>query len=295
MSRPPLLPTAPDHERHDPLLMAQFAAGDALDPEQQRLANRLATTCEPCGALVDDLRAVSAAVAWEPLPPRRRDYRISPEQAMQQRGGWVSRLMRRLALPRAGHLRPAAAGVMSLGLLFVVAGAAWPFDSTPHDAVVPAPVPRQEDAAAPATAAAAFFDDAAEGAVAPKSEPVTDTDTAAGDTSQKAARVREIEPQALAQDSSEMAADGATQQDLALEAVAGDVEPSAGTDSSAALDLARPASSGVAESETGATSAADVIDIQTVLVALGLVLAAGGALVLMLVWLARRSADPFLR
>jgi hypothetical protein len=121
-------PTAPaaDHAHHDALLVAQFAAADLLEDGQQQEAQRLVATCGSCARLAADLRAVSSAVAWEPVPPRRRDFRIDPEQAERLQGNGLTRLMRRLSLPRSAALRPAAAGLLSLGLVFVVAGYAWP-------------------------------------------------------------------------------------------------------------------------------------------------------------------------
>ena len=73
-----------------------------------------------------DLRAVSLAVAREPVPPRRRDYRLSPEQAHELSGNAFTRWLRRLSPPNSRAFQPLAAGVLSVGLLFVVAGYAWP-------------------------------------------------------------------------------------------------------------------------------------------------------------------------
>lgn len=131
MSRPgPLPPAAPDHDRHDRLLVAQFAAGDPLSPEQQAQAQRLVAGCGACAALAADLPAVSRAVAGEPVPPRRRDYRLSPEQAAELQGTALTRFLRRLSLPSSRAFGPAAAGVLSIGLLLVVAGYAWPDGGT---------------------------------------------------------------------------------------------------------------------------------------------------------------------
>ena len=123
MSRPGLPPPAPDHDRHDALLVAQLDAGDPLKPEQQAEARRLIGTCGACAALAADLPAVSRAVAQEPVPPRRRDYRLSPQQAEELWGNALTRFLRRLSLPSARAFQPAAAGVLSIGLLLVVAGA----------------------------------------------------------------------------------------------------------------------------------------------------------------------------
>lgn len=123
-------PPAADHERHDAMLVAQFVAGDPLAPEQQGRAQRQIAECGACAQLAADLRAVSVMVAGEPVPPRRRDFRLSPDQAEELRGNAFSRLLRRLSLPSARAFQPAAAGVLSVGLLFVVAGYVWPEGGT---------------------------------------------------------------------------------------------------------------------------------------------------------------------
>ena len=114
------------HETHDALLVAQLASGDPLDAAQRQQAERLVATCLECAALAADLRAISRVVAWEPLPPRRRDFRLSVVEAERLRGSMLTRLLRRVSLPQVGALRPAAVGAMSIGLLFVVAGNVWP-------------------------------------------------------------------------------------------------------------------------------------------------------------------------
>lgn len=130
MPRPRPLPPTSDHERHDALLVAQFVAGDPLKPEQQAEAQRLVAGCGGCAALAADLPAVSRAVAHESVPPRRRDYRLSPEQAEELRGNALTRLLRRLSVPSSRAFQPLAAGVLSIGLLFVIAGYAWPENGT---------------------------------------------------------------------------------------------------------------------------------------------------------------------
>ena len=119
-------PPARAHDEHDPLLVAQAAAGDPLDPARAPEAQAWLRTCPHCAALAADLEHISAAVAHEQVPPRRRDFRLTAEQAEQLQGNAFTRLLRRLAAPRARALGPAAAGVLSLGLVFVVAGYALP-------------------------------------------------------------------------------------------------------------------------------------------------------------------------
>ena len=60
------------------------------------------------------------------MPPRRRDFRLAPEQAEQLTGSVLTRLLRRVSLRGATAFRPAAAGLLSAGLVFVLAGYAWP-------------------------------------------------------------------------------------------------------------------------------------------------------------------------
>ena len=127
MPRQRLTPSpSADHAGHDALLVAQLAGGDPLDASQQQAAERLVATCSHCAALAADLRAISRVVAWEPLPPRRRDFRLDASQAERLRGSRVTRFLRRFSLPEPRGLRQAAVGAMSIGLLFVVAGNVWP-------------------------------------------------------------------------------------------------------------------------------------------------------------------------
>jgi hypothetical protein len=349
MSRPGPLPTAPDHQLHDPMLIAQITAGDSLDPDQQREGEWLVSSCGACAALADELRAVSGAVAWEPTPPRRRDFRLSPEQAETLQGNVLTRFVRRLALPSASALRPAAAGVMSIGLLFVVAGNVWPADTADQMSTDVVLAPAAEASAPPLPAAAdgfsaseelealdadqlgSFADIIAEqdlgssGIAAPSRTEQQNSEIPAPDAvdasgAKKATRALE---------EAELA-DLGERVDRDLPAVASDAlepagtpgaasitsETDAGSDDESRSDALRhqaPEPTSVAATEVdvlgGAGPAADdslaeavaiegadsAISIETMLVALGLVLAAGGALLLILIWLARRTADPLLR
>ena len=235
------LPTAPDHELHDALLVAQAASGDELQPDQQRLADQLISTCGACASLAADLRAVSGAVAWEPTPPRRRDHRISAEQAEELRGSLFSRFMRRLAMPQSRGLRPAAAGVMSLGLLFVVAGTAWPGDMVQPTSLDEAPpplpfatAPLVEEPDAPAAAPAdvlenalrdsveaEFFGEFREGSVGEDDADQPAAARSAPDAASKA--VGQVEPEALGDEIRGQAGEG-------LKSRAAETELAAGSD-----------------------------------------------------------------
>src|SRR6188508_3237780 len=95
-------PSSPVHASHDELLVAHLAGRDDLDPREHAMASALVAGCPDCARLASDIAAISAAVATEPVPPRRRDFRISPEQASSLRGSPFQRLMRRFALPSSG-------------------------------------------------------------------------------------------------------------------------------------------------------------------------------------------------
>ena len=170
MSQRHALPPAPDHERHDPMLVAQFVAGDELEPEQQAEAQHLVTVCGACAALAADLRVVSTTVAHEPVPPRRHDFRLSPEQAEELSGNVLTRLLRRLSLPSARAFQPAAAGILSIGLVFVAAGYIWPDGGT----ITVQSAPNYVDWSPSAPASTPIEDAGDEGLAAPLVEPGAD-------------------------------------------------------------------------------------------------------------------------
>jgi hypothetical protein len=345
MPAPRPAPPLVDHAQHDPLLIAQHAAGDPLDAAQHEEAARLVAGCHDCAVLAADLRAVSAAVAWEPVPPRRRDFRIDAGRAEQLRGSALQRFLRRLALPETRVLRPVAAGVMSVGLLFVVAGTAWP-DSQ----AVPGsdPVLQSEALLAPsgplASPPAAALQMEAPAAVSPAAAPAGDvsgSDTSAADEVNAAAEMQAFSSEDVGS-VTEQADDGAVRDasgsDASAAAGAADAADAAEAPvdtslrskalpdvpaSSPAADAAADAAVGAAlppEATPGevplAAVAAEVVPADDVsrpeesalaageakrlpagaaLVVLGVVLAAGGALLLLLTWLSRRARDPLLR
>lgn len=127
-----------DHAQHDPLLIAQLAAGDPLPPEQHAEAARLLASCPECARLAADLAAISRAVAQEPVPPRHRDFRFDEERAARLRGSPLTRFLRGLSAPRPGTLRPVAAGALSLGLVFMLAGTVLPRLTGPSAQLTPA-------------------------------------------------------------------------------------------------------------------------------------------------------------
>ena len=87
-----------DHSRHDQLLVARLAAGDASE-EEQPAAQALVDGCSDCAALAADLRLLSSALASLPQPARQRDFRLTQEQADRLRGGLLQRLTARAGRP----------------------------------------------------------------------------------------------------------------------------------------------------------------------------------------------------
>jgi len=122
-----------DHARHDRLIVTRFAGDDAYPTEIDE-ARELVGTCPECARLADDIRALMSATSELPAPRRPRDFRLSREQAENLRGSFLERLLRPLAAPRLGVLRPVAGVAMSLGLALAVAGVALP---TPLPASAP--------------------------------------------------------------------------------------------------------------------------------------------------------------
>jgi hypothetical protein len=114
--------TLNQHDRHDRVLVARYAAGDAYELEIDD-AKQLVDSCADCAALASDIRFISARTAELPAARRPRDFRISPEQAEQLRGSWLDRLMRNISAPGATVIRPLAGAALAIGIALVVVGA----------------------------------------------------------------------------------------------------------------------------------------------------------------------------
>lgn len=105
----------PTHHDHDPLLIAAHAAGDLSGRDEDRALHLLAD-CPTCSGLAADIRALSVAVAELPVPARRRDFTLSPDDAARLRpGGWRG-LLQLAAGPRFSLAGPLGATFASLGV-----------------------------------------------------------------------------------------------------------------------------------------------------------------------------------
>jgi hypothetical protein len=324
----------PSHDQHDRLLVGQLVAGDPLDPTRAAEARALLMRCPECAALAADLRLLPAMVAHEPVPPRRRDFRLSPQQAEQLSGNAVTRFLRRLSLPQAHAFAPAAGAVMSIGLVFVVAGYAWPDGSTlsvPSGAVEePAPsaivTPAADGFESLSQEAASPVADAVDGADAPG--PAEDEDTsnrarslAAPDGATPDPEFFESLPESQAGTSEalmqqELAVEASPVQDAVAEMAAAAEAMDAGAtdaDATALLDdmatmfaeaTGAPAAKaaddaalagGADATLDGATGPDTSEGLERLLIVVGAALAVAGGALLLLSWLVRRTSDPLLR
>lgn len=112
----PLAPHSPAAEApdHDSLMVA-FDAGDLAGAEL-RAAASLAASCTGCAALVHDLAAIRGAMTALPVPPRRRDYRLTADDAARLRPSGWRRVLEWLAAP-GSTVRPLATGLATLGVV----------------------------------------------------------------------------------------------------------------------------------------------------------------------------------
>src|SRR6516162_2550150 len=110
----------PAHDRHDLMLVAALAAGDATGREREA-AEALVASCADCAQLHADLQAIGTATAALPPVPRTRDFRLSETDTARLRpSGW----RRAVAWLRGGGtatgkgvaLRPLAVGLTTLGI-----------------------------------------------------------------------------------------------------------------------------------------------------------------------------------
>ena len=111
-----------EHRRHDRLLVARFAAGDAA-PGQEHEAQDLIRRCSDCAALAADISTISKSVAQLPAPARPRDFRLGTDDAARLRGSRFDRWLRTLTGSGWATVRPVAAVALSIGMVMSVVGA----------------------------------------------------------------------------------------------------------------------------------------------------------------------------
>lgn len=109
----PHIPAA-EAQDHAALIVA-LDAGDLAGPELLA-AESLAASCAGCAALVHDLAVIRGAMTALPVPPRRRDYRLTAEDAARLRPSGWRRVLEWLAAP-GSTVRPLATGLATLGVV----------------------------------------------------------------------------------------------------------------------------------------------------------------------------------
>lgn len=105
-------------------LVAALDAGDLTGAERAR-AELLTTACAGCATLLADLGAIRGAMTALPVPARRRDYRISHEDAARLRPSAWRRFLDWLAAP-GSTVRPLATGLATLGVVGLLLTAGLP-------------------------------------------------------------------------------------------------------------------------------------------------------------------------
>ena len=112
----PPAPHTPAAEAQDhAALIVALDAGDLAGAELLA-AESLAASCTGCAALAFDLAAIRGAMTALPVPPRRRDYRLTAEDAARLRPSGWRRLLEWLAAP-GSTVRPLATGLATLGVV----------------------------------------------------------------------------------------------------------------------------------------------------------------------------------
>lgn len=121
----PLVPHTPAAEAHDhAALVVALDAGDLAGPDLAR-AGALLAACPGCAALRDDLATIRHAMTALPAPVRRRDYRLTDEDAARLRPSGWRRVAGWLTAPRSS-VRPLATGLATLGVVGLLLTAGLP-------------------------------------------------------------------------------------------------------------------------------------------------------------------------
>lgn len=123
----PLAPRPPaDHALHDRLLVVRFGSHERLDATETAAVHALLDGCPDCATLMVDIGVIARATAYSSAPGRPRDFQLTPEQAEELRGSWWHRLLGRFDSAHTQVLRPLAGAVLAVGLVLTVVGTSLP-------------------------------------------------------------------------------------------------------------------------------------------------------------------------
>jgi hypothetical protein len=135
----PPAPHTPAAEAQDhAMLIVALDAGDLAGAELVA-AESLSASCTGCAALLRDLAAIRGAMTTLPVPARRRDYRLTAEDAARLRPSGWRRLLEWLAAP-GSTVRPLATGLATLGVAGLLLTASLPGLLSGFGGVASAPV-----------------------------------------------------------------------------------------------------------------------------------------------------------
>jgi hypothetical protein len=119
----------PEHDRHDPLLVASLLDRTAEPAERERAHARIAA-CSDCAALHQDLLLLRNAARDLPAPTRPRAFTLSPDDAARQRPAGWRRLVAAFGSTRDVFSRPLAIGLTTIGLAGLLVSSASSLLST---------------------------------------------------------------------------------------------------------------------------------------------------------------------
>jgi hypothetical protein len=126
MTKPSQTHVPDDHAGHDRQLVVAFASGDLPEADVADAQAQI-SRCRRCAALVDEIGRISSAMREDLLaPPRERDFRLTADDAERLRGGFLSRLLRRIGGPRLQVLQPLAGAAMAIGIVLMATTAVLP-------------------------------------------------------------------------------------------------------------------------------------------------------------------------
>jgi len=143
------------HAGHDLELVASLLDRASSDPRSEQAA-RLVASCPECGSVHQDLALIAAATHLLPAVRRRRDFRLTIEDAGRLRPTLWRRLVDAFASSGDSVSRPLALGLSTLGLVgLMIATVSTPFAGSAVGSAAPEIGPVNEpltplDAAGPA-------------------------------------------------------------------------------------------------------------------------------------------------
>ncbi|CAN5659121.1 hypothetical protein BH20CHL7_BH20CHL7_14780 [soil metagenome] len=106
---------SPDHARHDRLRIAA-AADHGATPDDVAAATDQLAACADCARLHADLVSIVVAIPTSAVPPRRREFTLTPADAERLRPSGLRRWLRLIGTSRDTVTRPLAIGFTTLGL-----------------------------------------------------------------------------------------------------------------------------------------------------------------------------------